>query len=191
MRGPSRRSSGVRAWGRALRGVAGQAVDRGAHVPDVLGRRAAAAADDPRTGIQEAPHLLAEIRRRRGVDELAFDALRQAGVGDDGSRQAGRRPAHLDERIEADLRADTAVDTHGIDACRGQRSRGRLRTRAVDRDELLAERHLGDDRQVADSARASATPSSSSPRSLNVSNSSTSAPPSRRPSICSRNASRM
>ena len=115
---------------------------------DVLGRRAAAAADDPRAGVEEAGHGVGEVLRAGGVDELARHALRQAGVGDDAACQTGRRAAHLRQRVEADLRADAAVDADRVDAGLRERGRRGLRAGAVDGDQVLAEGHLGDDRQV-------------------------------------------
>ena len=60
------------------------------HRRDVLGRRAAAAADDRRAGVEHVADHPAEVVGPGRVHELALDALRQAGVGED--RPCPRRP---------------------------------------------------------------------------------------------------
>jgi hypothetical protein len=115
----------------------------------VIARGASLTPPPPRV----AARGLAEVRGSRGVDELPFDALRQSRVGEDGAREARRRPPHLLERVEADERPDPAVDPHRVDTGSGECSGRRLRRRAIDRDQLLAERHVRDDGQVADAPR--------------------------------------
>ena len=102
-------------------------------------------------GVQEARHRLGEVRRPGGVDELALDARRQAGVGHDRARRpVGSAPICV-ERVEADLGPDAAVDADGVDA--GARSALSPRIAGVVPSmatQLLAEGHRGEDRQVAE-----------------------------------------
>jgi hypothetical protein len=51
-------------------------VQGAAHVADVLGRCAAAPADDARSGVQETADGVPEILRAGGVYELALNTLR-------------------------------------------------------------------------------------------------------------------
>ena len=64
----------------------------------------------------------AEVRRLGRVDELALEALRQAGVGHDRARRLAvlGRPEPR-ERVEAGQRPDAAVDADRVHARRGQR----------------------------------------------------------------------
>ena len=169
---------------------AGQRVDRGPHRLRVLGRRAAAAADDPGPGGEHLRDHLAEVLGSGRVDEVAFDALRQPRVRDDAASHGRRRRPRPDERLQADQRPGAAVDADGVGAGGGQGRRGRLGRRAVVGGQVLAERHLGDDRQVAGAASPPRRPSSRVSSRSKVSNTRRSTPPSRSPSICSRKAAR-
>ena len=128
------------------------------------------------------------------VDELALDPLGQAGVRDDRAGRGRRRRAGPNalERLEAGVRPGAAVDADHVDRRRLEGRRGRRRRRPVGQLELLAERQLGDDRQVGRSPAAPRRPRASRcRRSTNVSIMNRSTPPSSRPSICSRNAARI
>ena len=119
------------------------------HLGDVIGRRAAAAADDPRAGRQHARRHRPEILGAGGVDEAPLEPLRQTGVRHD--RPCGRaadRPAHRLEGVEAGRRPRTAVDPDRVGAGPGQRFGGRPRAAAVGEDELFAECQRGDDRHI-------------------------------------------
>ena len=85
-----------------------------AHGGHVLGRRAAAAAHDLRSGGQEARHLLGEVGGRGGPHELAADAAGQAGVGHDEQGCPGRRSCHLLEHLDAGDGSGPAVDAQGV-----------------------------------------------------------------------------
>ena len=88
-----------------------------------------------------------------GVDEPALDALRQPGVRHD--RAAGRRGGRADP-VSASRQPNgpapqfTPIASTPASASAGAAASGR---RAVGRHELLAERHLGHDRQVGGAAR--------------------------------------
>ena len=167
-------------------------VERGPHRGDVLGRRPAAATDDPGPGRQQPRRHRAEVLGAGGVDEAALEPLRQPGVRHDRARGlAIGRAAHRLERVEAGHRPGSAVDPDRVRAGRGQRLGGGGRAAAVGQDELLAERQRGDDRHVRGAARLVdgqdelvRGPRTSRGRSRPL-------PPSSRPSICSRNAARI
>ena len=163
---------------------------RRAHRGDVLGRRAAAAAHDPGARGQDPRHHLAEVRGPGGVDELALDARRQPGVGHDRAARSLASPAHPDRaRRGRRLGPDAAVDPDDVDA--GGDERPPPRPRASCRRAARAPRRTSSSATIgrSEAARASAlTASSSSSRVANVSSTNRSTPPSRRPSICSRNA---
>ena len=119
------------------------------HLGDVIGRRAAAAADDPGARRQETRSHRSEILGAGGVDEAPLKPLRQSGVGHD--RVCGRavgRAAHRLEGVEAGRRPSAAVDPDRVGAGPGQRFGGRPRAAAVGEDELLAECQRGDDRHI-------------------------------------------
>ncbi len=134
--------------GRWCRGRLGR-VDRRSHRRDVLGRRPAAAADDPGAGLQQARRHGPEVLGARGVDEAALESLREPGVGHDRPRGVAiGGSAHRLEGIETGDRPGPAVDPDGVRACRGQRGGGHRRAVAVGQDEFLAEGQRGDDRDV-------------------------------------------
>ncbi len=141
---------------------------------------------------EEPRHGPAEVVGLAGVDELALDPLRQAGVraGSSGRSSGSPSAGHPLESLEAGERPDAAVHADRVDARRRQGRRGGLGRRAVGRCELLAERHLGDDRQVRRRRAPRRSRAAGARRSKNVSKMSRSAPPSSSPSICSRNAAR-
>ena len=88
-RAPAGRGAGGRRVERRRRGR----VERGAHRGDVLGRRPAAAADDPGAGREQPRRHRPEVLGAGGVDEAALEPLRQPGVGHDRPRRARRRRA--------------------------------------------------------------------------------------------------
>ena len=94
-----------------------------------------------------------EVVRPCRVEELAFDPLREARVRHDRSRETRRAGGHALERTEARERSGPAVDSDDIDTGAREHASRLLRRRPVDRDEFLAERHLGDDRQIRGPSR--------------------------------------
>ena len=133
--------------------LVGQRVDRGPHRRRVGGSGSAAAADDPSSGREHSRNHLTEVLGSGGIDEVALDALRQPRVrGDAAGHDAGRRPC-LDQRLEAYEGSCAAVDADGIDSRRRKGRRRCLGRSSVVGAQVLAERHLGDGRQVARSAR--------------------------------------
>ena len=91
----------------------------------------------------------AEVGGLGRVDEVALEALRQAGVGHDrAGRLAVDGRAEADQGVEAGERPDAAVDADRVHARLGQGSDRDLGRRAVRQDDVLAERHRGDDRHV-------------------------------------------
>ena len=120
-------------------------VDRRPHRRDVVGRRAAAAAHDRRPGVEHVADHPAEVVGRRRVHELPLDALRQAGVGEDGLARA----VHRDERVEAADRTGPAVHAEHVDVDSDrERARGHRGVGAVREHDVLAEREQRHDRQV-------------------------------------------
>ncbi len=125
------------------------AVDALADRPDVVGGRAAAAADDADA---VALDELAERRRQRlgllGEDRLAVGALqRQAGVGDAVDRQGGGLAEEAD-RVAHVLGAGRAVEPDHLDVERRERRQHRL--------DVGAEQHLAALRQERDARSGSA-----------------------------------
>ena len=175
----------------ARRPRGGDRVERLAHVADVLGRRAAAATDDARAGVEEARHCVAEVGRFGGVHELAD---RHAGadrrwarsmraspadgrpICDSASRQISGPTPQLTPTASTPAAARAVAAVCGLVPSIASRSSPKVIWATIGRSDRLC---------------ASSTPSSSSSRSLKVSNSRMSTPPSSRPSICSRKASRM
>ena len=172
-------------------GVGSRGVERHPHRGDVIGRRPATAADDARTGRDEAGRHVPEIAGAGGVDEAALEALRQSGVRHDRTgRFAVGRQAHRLDRVETGRRARPAVDADRVGARRGSRRprprAGLLPSASASSSPNVSEAITG----TSDERRASSTASTSCPRSENVSSTSRSMPPSSRLSICSRNAAR-
>src|SRR5207302_6452805 len=76
-----------------------------------------------------------------------FDARRESGVGLARERQASF-VAHRLEDFERDLRTDPAVDPDDVDAGALERLDNLARFLRAEREAILGEGHLGDDRQV-------------------------------------------
>ena len=116
----------------------------------MVGGRAAAAADDRCAGAEHPGDDPPEVGGLGGIDEAALDPLGQPGIRHD--RQArprrARRAGHPIERLETAERTGPAVDSERVHVGREQRRERDLGRGAVGGDELLAERHLGHDRQV-------------------------------------------
>ena len=72
--------------------VGRQLLDRQRDLPDVLRRRAAAAADQPHAAGDEAPRVGGHVLGRAEVDVAALDVARLAGVGLRRQRHVGRPP---------------------------------------------------------------------------------------------------
>ena len=84
---------------------------RGGDAPDVLGRRPAAAPDEPRSYADHAARVHAEVLRRRHVDHALVDAARLAGVRRRKDRQPDRHHlAHGREDAHRTVRAVHADD---------------------------------------------------------------------------------
>ncbi len=154
----SRCRSGLGRCGRGGRGrgpgpgapriAGGDRVERATHRGDVLGRRATAAADDHGSGTEHSRHDGREVVRPGGVHEATLDPLRETRVGHDRAGDRRVRASHPVERLEAAERTRAAVHPEGVDTGLGQGLGGGLGRRPVGRHELLAEGHLGNDRQV-------------------------------------------
>ena len=166
-------------------------VERRPHRGDVLRRRPAAAADDPGSGGQQARRHGPEVLGARGVDEAALEPLRQSGVGHDRPRGvAVGRGAHRLERVEAGRGSGSAVDPDRVGSRRGRgpsaAAPGLLPSARTSSSPNVSEAITG----TSEARRASSTASTSCSRSEKVSSTIRSAPPSSKPSICSRNAAR-
>jgi hypothetical protein len=127
---------------------AGRRIERGAHRRDVGRRRAAAAADDRAPARASAATIAPKYAGSGRVDELALDALGQAGVRQDRAGRLAVRRAPNARAPRAAHAARAAVHADHVDRRRGQERRGGRRRRPVGELEVLAERELGDDRQV-------------------------------------------
>ena len=121
------------------------ALEHLAHGGGVLGRGAAAAADDAGAGLDELAGVVGEVLGRRGVDEAVVDVLREAGVrhGGEADRRRGRHALDDFERV---VRAEAAVDAGDIGAERGGDVRDFVRRLAAERAVVALEGALGDDR---------------------------------------------
>ena len=106
--------------------AAASASERGPHRGDVLGRRAAAAADDPGAGGEHPRRHRPEVLRAGGVDEAALEPLRQPGVRHDraGRIAVGRRGPSPPGR-RGRRRPGPAVDPDHVGAGRGRAPRPR------------------------------------------------------------------
>ena len=178
--------------GRRRRRVSGR-VERRPHRGDVLGRRPAAATDDPRAGREQAWRDVPEVLGARGVDEAPLEPLREPGVRHDRSRRVRRRPG---APIASSASRQAAGPGPAVDADRVRARRGSRRPRprpgccrrpATSSSPNVSEAmtgHVGCAAGLVDREDAAA------PRSENVSSTIRSTPPSSRPSICSRNAAR-
>ena len=78
----------------------------------MLGRRAAAAADELHAELEHAPREDAEVLGRRDVDEALVDAARKAGVGHRRDREPERE--QLLDRREHVHRPVGAVDADDV-----------------------------------------------------------------------------
>ena len=128
-------------------------LERDPHRGNVLRRRPAAAADDPRPVGHGLCDDATEILRPGGVDEATLDPARQPGIGHDRERVAqpcpsgfGRR--HPVNRVEAGKRPRPAIHPDRVGAGLNQRPDCPAGSRPVGSDQLLAEGHLRDDRQI-------------------------------------------
>ena len=138
-RGPRGRRGG------RCRGLAGQ---RLVHRGDVLGRRAAAAADDRRPGLDESHRVLAERLRRAGIDYRLLADLRLAGVRLCRKLRRLRGRELLDD-VQRELRARHAVDADDVRAQIAQNERNLARLFAGPGAAVALERKLNDHGQVA------------------------------------------
>ena len=113
----------------------------------VLGRGAAAAAHDGHARVEHARDgaaVLGSVDVEHGAAVL--DA-RKPGVGLDNDGALGPRQHALDERHEV-VRAERAVDAHGVGAHRAQGHGSDLGRGAEEGAAVLGERHRDEDRQV-------------------------------------------
>ena len=129
---------------------AGLPIEHLAHGRDVLGRRAAAAADETRARVHHPAGVLGHVGGRREVDETLVDPAREPGVRLDRERDATGRRQHLLQHLVERARADRAVRAERLDAAPDEASRHVDRRAARERHALVRERHLRDDRQVGD-----------------------------------------
>ena len=125
--------------------------DRRFHLPDVLRRRAAAAADQTHALLREAARIRGEIFRRGQVDVPPLDVARPARV----RLRREPRPRHRRhplDGLEHVRRPDAAVDADHIRAAPLHLRRELLRRRSVEAVAVVLDRHLRDDRQLRDAA---------------------------------------
>ena len=121
-------------------------VDERAQSSNMVGRRAAAAAYDRGTGIQDRFHGLGKFVRAHVEDGLAILNAGQACVGlrhDEGAVVRRELP-HERRQLH---RPERAVESHGRGAERRQRRGGDGRRRAEEGAAVLAESHGGEHRQ--------------------------------------------
>jgi hypothetical protein len=117
-----------------------------AHGAGVRGRRAAAAAHEPRPGLDRARGEVGEVVGARHVHVAAVHELRQAGVRHDRDGRPIRGRHQLLEHFERGLRADAAVDADHVGPREPQRLRDERGRVAVAGLAVGAEGHLRDDR---------------------------------------------
>jgi len=116
---------------------------------DVLGRRAAAPADEADAVREKAARIRRHVLGRREIDRPAFDVARPAGVGL--RREPHRRQrGHALERLEHVRGPDAAVDADHVGAARLQRRHELLGRRPIERVAVLLDRHLRHERKTAD-----------------------------------------
>ena len=146
-------------------------------LPDVLGRRPAAAADETHAVLDEAPRVRRHVFRRAQVDVAALDVARLPALG---CAESGSRDDAADalDRLEHRRGPDAAVDADdGRRRARSSAGHELLGRRAVEAVAVLLGRHLRDDRQVA-RLRTAAIAAPISFTSRNVSRMNRSTPPS-------------
>ena len=133
-----------------LRRLDRAAVERGAHGRDVGRRRAAAAADDPRTGVEQPRHDRAEPGRLGRVHEPAVEALGQAGVGHDRARRVAvaRRRRSAPARRGRPSGPTPQLTPIASTPAAVRANDGRLGGRAVGERDVVAERHRRDHRDI-------------------------------------------
>ena len=85
---------------------------RRAHRAKMLRRRAAAAADDPRAGIDRKPRIVGHQLRRAGIVDVLAEELRNAAIRFRDEGEARARLGHLHQRIEEVGGADAAIRAH-------------------------------------------------------------------------------
>ena len=131
------------------RGVAGlQRTRFAADGLDVLGRSAAAAADDAHAGPQHAARVLRHVLGRAQVEIASFDFGRLAGIGHGAERLAGQA-LHALERFEHGLRADRAVQADHVGRRLIQELGEGCRARAVEQVAVVVDGHLRDQHGIA------------------------------------------
>ena len=113
---------------------------------DVLGRRAAAAADELRAGLNEVARVARHVLGARHVHRAPRDIAWHAGV-----RLRAQLPlrhrGHALDRLEDRLRPHRAIEADDIRAPLVERARDILGRRAEGRESVLADRHLRDHRR--------------------------------------------
>ena len=120
----------------------------------MLGRRPAAATDDPGAGRQQAWRDGPEVLGARRIDEAPLESLREPGVGHDRSRRlAIGGTAHRLEGVQTGGRPRPAVDADCVRTRASERGGGDGRVVAVGQKEFLPESQRGDDRDVRRAAR--------------------------------------
>lgn len=140
---------GTSRWARRLGAAARlQRTDCTGDLPDVIGARPAAAADQADTGPDEAAGVGRELTRRREVDVPSLDIARTSGVG------LRRQPRLCDtrdalDRLQHGRRPDTAVDADHVRAERFEGRRELFGRRAIEGVAVLLDGHLGHDGQRA------------------------------------------
>src|SRR6185312_15805472 len=111
---------------------------------DVVGGRAAAAADDLGAGLDEMARVSRHVLGARHVHAAAADVARHAGIGLR-AQLAARVRRHLLDAFENRLRTDRAIDADHVGAPGVERARDRVRRSAVRREAVGADRHLRDE----------------------------------------------
>ena len=189
-RGAGGGSGQWRGLGANAPGVLADGVESRPHRRRVRRRRAAAATDDAGAGGQhprrDGPEVVraggVEKRPSRRCDSPAFGMIERSGspsagrpIASRASRQAAGPAPQLTPIASAPAPASASAADFGL-----------LPSARTSSSPNVNEAMTG----TSDARRASSTASTSWPRSENVSRTMTSAPPSRRPSICSRNVAR-
>ena len=166
-------------------------IERQPHRPHVVGRRPAAAADDPRARHDHPRRDIAEVRRaRRHTRTAPRCAAASPALGMIEQRAIRCRRGHPLQGVETRDRPGAAVHADDIGARRPRAPAPP--PRASSRRPARHPRRTSSRRSTgrSDVPRATSSAISRDGRSENVSSTTTSMPPSSRPSSCSRNAAR-
>jgi hypothetical protein len=122
------------------------------NLPDVVGRRAAATADQPDARPDEPPGVGRHVVRRAEIQVAAVDVARLAGVGHRGQQGTRHRLGEAFDGVEHRGGADAAVDPEHVGAKLHQLRPELLHRRAVQGVAILGGGQHRDDRPIAHTA---------------------------------------